>query len=374
MTTERRCIPRRRPGGISYFEFEAGSGGIVLDASEKGLAFQAADAVEQLGSRRILISPHPGERIELNADVVWMDGSKKAGGLRFIDPGADSCNRIRDWLKQTGESEVSHEREEHPRASAAVQEVPDLPRRSSKPDTIPPLPIEVRGQRPVEPRRAPIILPLMNPDLTWHSQDSSGVRRGFLHHIATGFLIVSFVLACVAVVQKLGLVAKLRPKVANTLIRLGEKLNGTTDSQSHISSSLPALPQVPTEPPARDKSIPDAPQQEPLASADQVNSSAQINSETPSPKTPRTKEDAGRSPYSRTPSLAQERSVDASRLWAEVGEGSSAAEVALAQLYLKGEGVPRNCEQARILLRAAAKSGSREARQQLQKLSTYGCR
>jgi len=100
MTTERRCIPRRRPGGISYFEFEAGSGGIVLDASEKGLAFQAADAVEQLGSRRILISPHPGERIELNADVVWMDGSKKAGGLRFIDPGADSCNRIRDWLSK----------------------------------------------------------------------------------------------------------------------------------------------------------------------------------------------------------------------------------------------------------------------------------
>src|SRR5207253_3765214 len=39
MRTERRCIQRKRPGGISYFEFEAGSGGIVLDASEKGLAF-----------------------------------------------------------------------------------------------------------------------------------------------------------------------------------------------------------------------------------------------------------------------------------------------------------------------------------------------
>src|SRR5437660_10909441 len=67
MRTERRCIQRKRPGRISYFEFEAGSGGIVLDASEKGLAFQAADAVHQLGSKRIFISPHPEERIELNA-------------------------------------------------------------------------------------------------------------------------------------------------------------------------------------------------------------------------------------------------------------------------------------------------------------------
>lgn len=376
MITERRCIPRRRLGGISYFEFEAGSGGIVLDASEKGLAFQAADAVEHLGFRRILISPHPGERIELNADVVWMDASKKGGGLRFIDPGADSCNRIRDWLKQPGESAVSHERQEHPLPSVAVQEVPDIPPGSSELDTSPisPLRMQGRGQRPVEPRLAPIVMPLMNPDLTWQSQNSSRVRRGFLNHIATGFLTVAFVLACVAVVENLGLVAKFRPKVANALIRLGEKVNGATDSQSRISSPSPGLPQVPTEPPSAGKSIPDAPQRGPLASSDQVNSSAQNNSETLSLKTPRTKQDADHSAYSRTPSFAQERSIDASRLWSAVQAGSSAAEVALARLYLKGEGVPRNCQQARILLRAAAKSGNREARQQLQKLRTYGCR
>ena len=95
MRTERRCIPRKRPGAISYFEFEAGSGGIVLDASEKGLAFQAADAVEQLGPSRMFISPHPEERIELSGDVVWTDRTKRTGGLRFVDLGADSCNRIR---------------------------------------------------------------------------------------------------------------------------------------------------------------------------------------------------------------------------------------------------------------------------------------
>ena len=374
MSIERRCIPRKRPGRISYFEFEAGSGGIVLDASEKGLAFQAADAVEQLGPSKMFISPHPEERIELSGDVVWTDRAKKTGGLRFMDLGADSCNRIRDWLKQKGDSEVSHERQEDLLPTWGGQEV--LPPGSSNLDTspIPPLGMQGRGQRPVEPRLAPIMLPLMNPDLTLQSQGSSGVRRRFLHHVATGFLIVAFVLACIAVAQNLGLVAKFRPKVANVLIRLGEKLNGTADPQSRISSPAPDLPQVPTPPPSAAKSTPLAPQPGPLASSDQVNSSVQNNSETPSRKIPRTKEDVDHSAYSQAPSLASERSVEVTRLWSAVGAGSSAAEVALARLYLKGEGVPRDCEQARILLRAAAKSGSREARQQLQKLRTYGCR
>ena len=375
MRTERRCIPRKRPGAISYFEFEAGSGGIVLDASEKGLAFQAADAVEQLGPSRMFISPHPEERIELSGDVVWTDRTKKTGGLRFIDLGADSCNRIRGWLKQAGESGVADE-QEYPLPISAVQEVPDIPPGGSNLDTcpIPPLPAQVRGTRPVEPRLAPILLPLMNPDLTLPSQDSSGVRRGFLRHIATGFLIVAFVLACLAVAQNLGWVPKIRPKVADALIRLGEKLNGTTDSQSRSFSPLPDLPQLATPPPSAAKSIPDAPQPEPLAGSDQVNSLAQNNSATPSLKAPRTKEDADHSAYAQASSLAPERSVEVSRLWSAVGAGSSAAEVDLARLYLKGEGVPRNCEQARILLRAAAKSGNREARQQLQRLRTYGCR
>jgi PilZ domain len=374
MRTERRCIPRKRPGEISYFEFEAGSGGIVLDASEKGLAFQAADAVEQLGPSKMFISPHPEERIELSGDVVWTDRTKKTGGLRFVDLGADSCNRIRGWLKEAGES-AADQRQEYPPPTPAVQGVPDIPRGSSHLDRspIPPLPMQVRGLPAVEPRLAPVLLPPMNSDLTLTSRDSSGVRRGFIHHIATGFLIVAFALACIAVAQNLGLVPKVRPKIADALIRLGEKLNGTTDSPSRISSALPDLPQVPP-PPAAAKSIPDAPPPQPLARSAPVNSSAQNNSGTPSLKTPRATEDADHSASSQASSPAAERSVEASRLWSAVGAGSSEAEVDLALLYLKGEGVPRQCEQAKILLRAAAKSGNREARQQLQRLRTYGCR
>lgn len=42
-------------------------------------------------------------------------------------------------------------------------------------------------------------------------------------------------------------------------------------------------------------------------------------------------------------------------LWHRVRHGDSAAEVSLARLYVHGTGVPQNCEQARLLLDAAAK-------------------
>jgi len=62
-------------------------------------------------------------------------------------------------------------------------------------------------------------------------------------------------------------------------------------------------------------------------------------------------------------------------LWEAVGKGSSDAEVELAYLYLRGEGaVPKNCEQARILLKAAQKNHNPEADELMGRLRAYGCR
>jgi TPR repeat protein len=60
----------------------------------------------------------------------------------------------------------------------------------------------------------------------------------------------------------------------------------------------------------------------------------------------------------------------ASLLWKSVGKGNLEAQVTLADLYLRGEGVTRSCEQARLLLRTAAGKGSAEA---VGKLRTLQC-
>ena len=52
---------------------------------------------------------------------------------------------------------------------------------------------------------------------------------------------------------------------------------------------------------------------------------------------------------------------DPVELWKAVKRGSVNAEVALANLYLEGEAVPQNCEQAHMLLSAASTKGSKAA-------------
>lgn len=60
-------------------------------------------------------------------------------------------------------------------------------------------------------------------------------------------------------------------------------------------------------------------------------------------------------------------------LWISVEKGNSKAEVSLAELYRRGEGVTRNCDQTRILLTAAARKGNADAQRRLNKFLRQGC-
>ena len=62
-------------------------------------------------------------------------------------------------------------------------------------------------------------------------------------------------------------------------------------------------------------------------------------------------------------------------LWAAVGKGNSDAEIELADLYARGKVVPaKNCQQARILLRAAQAHDSAAAERKLAQLPELGCK
>lgn len=384
MRTERRCVQRKRPGGISYFEFEAGSGGIVLDASEKGLGFQAAQAVHQLGPSRIWISPRPEERIELTGDVVWTDQSRKTGGVRFIEAGEENSKKLRDWLGATDESELSPPSEGFPLPPWATQALGDLPHESRHDANLPrsagmPQARTEIEERPLELHSIPGLPSLFTSSQPWEPKESPASDGRIAYRIATGFLII--VLAVAGVV----LFDMFRPTVGEWLIHLGEKINGATDLRPQNSSAQPSSgqPTAQTEPSNEAKA--DAVQIEAKPVADQketqvgstlpVESSSTQTSDTTIPRaTQRTKEALNRLPNLEATSSRQDRSAEATRLWSAVASGDSSAEVDLALLYLRGQGVPRNCEQAKVLLRAAARGGSTEARQQLKRLRSSGCR
>jgi hypothetical protein len=61
------------------------------------------------------------------------------------------------------------------------------------------------------------------------------------------------------------------------------------------------------------------------------------------------------------------------QLWSSLQAGNTKAALALADLYMRGEGVPVNCDQARVLLVVASKGNNAEAIKKLQDLNKTGC-
>ncbi len=67
-------------------------------------------------------------------------------------------------------------------------------------------------------------------------------------------------------------------------------------------------------------------------------------------------------------------SAEAARLlWQAVSKQNIPAALLLSDLYMRGDGIPKSCDQARLLLGAAAKRGASKAAQQLLRLEANGC-
>jgi cytoskeletal protein RodZ len=60
-------------------------------------------------------------------------------------------------------------------------------------------------------------------------------------------------------------------------------------------------------------------------------------------------------------------------LWKSIAKHNGQATLRLADMYLRGDGVSKNCDQARILLDSAARKGVNGAGQRLRNLQAFGC-
>lgn len=60
-------------------------------------------------------------------------------------------------------------------------------------------------------------------------------------------------------------------------------------------------------------------------------------------------------------------------LWKAIAKHNADATLLLSDLYLKGDGVEKNCDQARVLLDAAAVRGMKGAGERLRHLQAFGC-
>jgi hypothetical protein len=350
-----------------------------LNASEEGLAFQAAVAVRQSSPIRLCISPKPEQWIELEGEIAWMDAAKKSGGLRLRELTAETRDQIHRWLTPGSQSGTPHEEFASPLPGVNEASAMLSVARNKTADRLPPeAPFHdvVLKRAEAAPASAPQFWGIPTTALlpeTPSREMQTPFRSRFLRAVATSFLIFVFVLMPILFLQNF------RSEIGNSLIRMGEKLKGKSDIQPDASASIPAqIPNATTYDTSRDTLRVPTPSQATAAQETpgprDLAAAAPTNQGTADPADPRIAERQHSRQHSADAHSTKGRSALAQQLWSAVGAGDSSAEVALAQLYLTGEGVPRNCEQARVLLRAASKNGNSEAQQQLRKLDRSSCR
>jgi hypothetical protein len=181
------------------------------------------------------------------------------------------------------------------------------------------------------------------------------------------------------------LVLNFRREVGETLIRLGQQLAGEQQPQPSTSqpASQPPVNTVASNDPANAvspaSSTPDAATvQTPVISPQSAPASSFPVQKLESLPTP---EDggSGQKEFDLAKNILKgnrrQREIPAAvaLLWIGVRKGYIPAEVTLADLYARGDGVSQSCPQARVLLQAAVQKGSPEGRRRLDLLNQQGC-
>jgi hypothetical protein len=370
-----------------YLELGRENGGVMLNLSEQGCGFQAITPVK-CGETRFAFQINGGRRIAGDAEVVWADEAGIMGGLRFLNLPVEAHREIRLWLNETnappelGFVPVAGAVDTGARRSRAVggQETtaPDSSVRVAQeplPPVLPPpawLNLRAGNYAPVDDR------------VSFHHGDVAfGQSPQKSASIWRGIALVATVVALTA------LVLMHQREVGTSLIWLGETLTGKTkasaiepekqvtptaprtsapESKSENGNGVPPVDndvsqrqEVPGQPQGGDKEFGG------LGSADGATAVPPEAASRPESVLER----QGVPPKTET-AFSENDSVES--LWGAVQAGSVSAEVSLAERFARGEGVSKNCDQAKVLMKAAANRGNREARLRLYEMETGGCR
>jgi hypothetical protein len=389
---------------LVYVELEAGNGGMMLTVSEEGFTFRAVTSVRPSGRIPFSFVINGTEKLEGFGEIKWTKDEGKVAGLQFTDISTEFLNALRRWLAQLSA----------PVAPSSVEARTDSPFtlnddfKTDAPKTSAPEPMAGTVPRaefglnfgqslgsgtarnePAQtaaPATSAVALPRTTHILTeWEYPDglpAESRSRG-------NGVVIAAVVACLLLLAVL--LYSFRETIGRSLISLGQTLSSPSSSPPESSQA-----QVP------DTSKPLEEVQQP-ASANPGNAAAR-NGDQSSPSQsasnsaksealgPPADREKTVSPPAKAETFRDERPAPPSEegvakntrnlgpaeevraLWSAVGQGDTAAEVTLAQLYLIGGGVAKNCDQARVLLRAAAKKGNTEAIAKLSQITREGCR
>jgi len=374
MNANRRLQERKKPEPTVFCKLGDEESGSVLNLSEDGLCFESLTPIEEKDLLHLRLSVDPNSAIEATGQLAWIDPAKLTGGLRFLALSAPAREQIRAWLSETSTAFSG--------TNGAATEKWVIWQEMSVPST---------SLVPIAHHRAE-------------------TRRQFLRGVSVGFWICAVVM--IPIFRYAGGTEPGSPeRTTASAIRAGQ--SSAERTQALVAQPLHSrnVPRSGQRAPQRDPVSPSALISEPTATNPLPREPAAVRAisvaaptGSPTRQSPQTVRVSSRdlmtrrSSPSATPQPAKaEQPLEASQaavapapaasnvyqpkkvlakpqqLWSALQAGNMKAAVALADLYTRGEGVPVNCEQARILLRVASEKKNAEARRKLQELDKGGC-
>ena len=363
METDKRKSVRKRTDQLLYAEFGADNGSILLNLSEEGCSFQSLAPV-RTELVRFSVSVGDGHKLEGNGQMMWSDPAKKTGGVCFLNPSQELREQVRLWLSQTL---VTTDRKLDP---AAVESEAKLRRRKlreaataedkrAKRERTPQNEIEklVVGSRPALQVRAANTAntrEAANPITI----DGSRTDAAFGNSAATVHGIGMIILAALLVTA----LATYRRELGHLVMTVGSNIAGERGATAAPAKARPAPMDT-----SQEIKVVATPGRH-----DSASESGGDTGDTAHAEFVRTA-DLPAVPGKRLALQQEAGTEDVSSLWTSVENGDTGAEVTLASRYVRGDGVPQSCAQARVLLEAAMKRGSLEAKQKLNELALAGC-
>ena len=382
MNANRRLQERKQPGRMVLCKLGGKESGPVLNLSEDGLCFESLTPIEKKDLLQLRLSVDSDSAVEATGKLAWIDEAKHTVGLRFLELGAPARDQIRAWLKETSTGSFL-QRFDKQANDRSLTETPV----SWQVTRIPSMQLGMQLV-PIERHRVQIrwhfwggvllgfgigaVAVLMIPAL-WHA---GGTKLGRLAWTTAG----ASRAAQSSAEQTQASVAQPVSPNASLSEPAGRKPLATEPAAGQTISVA-----APTRPP-RKQSL----QTAGASSAELMKRTSSLSAK-PQPANAEQPVETSRADVARVTAASKANSFSGQaqqpkeaqhpkkvpatpqQLWSALQAGNVKAAITLADLYARGEGVPMNCQQARVLLMAASEKKNAEASKKLKELNEGGC-
>lgn len=352
MNLDRRLQERKQLERTVMCKLGGDERGSVVNLSQDGLCFESLTPIEDKTLRQLHLSVDLNGAIQATGQLAWIDSANRTGGLRFLELSAPAREQIRLWLCEASTEITENISTSGVGASSGTNWSAPLGNLTGRASPAP------MGDEQAD-EGAGTEKPMIGQEMSVASTQLVSLeryRKQTVRQLLLGVLL-GFGIGTAVMISVFWYVGRTKSSSPARSEASANRAAQSSEKQTQASAAQPVSSLSATPHPGKAVSSLGASQalganQAAVASASTAlkppSSSGQVQRPKKLPATPE-------------------------QLWSAMQKGDMKAAVALADLYMRGEGVEVNCEQARMLLLVAAGKKNAEASKKLQELDQGGC-